>query len=165
MATYSSILAGKNPMDRGAWWALVHGVPKSQTGLCTYTSTKMNVLGPSWAQKGFPPCCGLSHLGLVVIYGSCCCCSVAQSCPALWDPMDCSTPGFPTLHYLLEFPQTMSTEYVMLPSHFILCCLLLFCPQSFQASGSLPMCQPLVSDGQSIRVSASESILPMNIQD
>ena len=21
----------ENPMDRGAWWALVHGVPKSQT--------------------------------------------------------------------------------------------------------------------------------------
>ena len=30
-------------------------------------------------------------------------CSVTQSCPALCDPMDCSTPGFPVLHYLLEF--------------------------------------------------------------
>ena len=26
MATFSSILTGKNPMDREAWWALVHGV-------------------------------------------------------------------------------------------------------------------------------------------
>ena len=25
---------------------------------------------------------------------------------ALWDPMDCSTPGFPVLHYPLEFAQT-----------------------------------------------------------
>jgi len=33
------------------------------------------------------------------------CCSVAQSCPTVWDPMDCSTPGFPVLHYLLEFAQ------------------------------------------------------------
>ena len=31
MATHSSILAWKNPMDRGAWWATVHGVAKSQT--------------------------------------------------------------------------------------------------------------------------------------
>ena len=34
------------------------------------------------------------------------CCSVAQSCPTLCDPMDCSTPGFPVLHYLLELAQT-----------------------------------------------------------
>ena len=33
--------------------------------------------------------------------------SLAQSCPTLWDPMDCSTPGFPVLHkLLLEFAQT-----------------------------------------------------------
>ena len=37
---------------------------------------------------------------------SICCCSVAQSYPTLWDPMDCSMPGFPVLHYLLEFAQT-----------------------------------------------------------
>ena len=35
-----------------------------------------------------------------------CCCSVSQSCPALCDPMDCSTPGLPVLHYLPEFVQT-----------------------------------------------------------
>ena len=34
------------------------------------------------------------------------CCSVAQSCPTLCDPMDCSTPGFPVLHPLLELAQT-----------------------------------------------------------
>ena len=36
----------------------------------------------------------------------CCCCSVAQSCPALCDPMDSSTPGFPVLHQLPEVAQT-----------------------------------------------------------
>ena len=36
---------------------------------------------------------------------SCCCCSVAQSCPALCDPMDCSTPGLPIPHHLPEFAQ------------------------------------------------------------
>ena len=32
--------------------------------------------------------------------------SVAQSCPMLWDPMDCSTPGLPVCHQLPEFTQT-----------------------------------------------------------
>ena len=31
MATHSSILAWRIPMDRGAWWATVHGVTKSRT--------------------------------------------------------------------------------------------------------------------------------------
>jgi len=33
MATHSSILAWRIPMDRGAWQATVHGVAKSQTRL------------------------------------------------------------------------------------------------------------------------------------
>ena len=32
--------------------------------------------------------------------------SVTQSCPTLWNPMDCSTPGFPVHHQLPEFTQT-----------------------------------------------------------
>ena len=32
--------------------------------------------------------------------------SVAQSCPTLCDPMNCSTPGFPVHHQLLGFTQT-----------------------------------------------------------
>ena len=35
-----------------------------------------------------------------------CCCLVTMSCPALCDPVDCSTPGFPVLHHLREFAQT-----------------------------------------------------------
>ena len=35
-----------------------------------------------------------------------CCCSVAQLWPTLCDAMDCSTPGFPVFHSLLEFAQT-----------------------------------------------------------
>ena len=33
-------------------------------------------------------------------------CSIAQSCPTLCHPMDCSKPGFPVLHYLPELAQT-----------------------------------------------------------
>ena len=33
MAIHSSILVWENSLDRGAWWATVHGVTKSRTGL------------------------------------------------------------------------------------------------------------------------------------
>ena len=39
--------------------------------------------------------------------------------------MDCSTPGFSILHYLLEFAQIHAIELVMLSNHLIFCCLLL----------------------------------------
>ena len=39
------------------------------------------------------------------------------------------------------------------------------CPQSFPASGSFQMSQPFATGGQSIGVSASASVLPMNTQD
>ena len=35
----------------------------------------------------------------------CCCCPVTKMCLTLWDPMGCSTPGFPVLHYFLDFSQ------------------------------------------------------------
>ena len=37
---------------------------------------------------------------------SCCGCSVTKSCLTLCDPMNCSMPGLPVLHYLHEFAQT-----------------------------------------------------------
>ena len=39
MAPHSSTLAWKNPMDGGAWWAAVHGVPKSRTRLSDFPFT------------------------------------------------------------------------------------------------------------------------------
>ena len=38
-------------------------------------------------------------------YCCCYCCLVAKSCLTLWDPMNCSMPGFPGLHHLLKFAQ------------------------------------------------------------
>ena len=35
---------------------------------------------------------------------------VAQSCPTLCDPMNCSTPGLPVHHQLLEFTQSQYTQ-------------------------------------------------------
>ena len=96
-----------------------------------------------------------------------CCYSVAQSCPTLCNPMDCSTPGFPVLHHLLEFAQThscplswwchptISSSADPFSSHL----------RSFPASGSFQMSQLFTSSGQSTGVSASASGLPMNSQD
>ena len=39
--THSSILACKNSMDRGAWWAVVHGAAKSWTRLGNIAHTYM----------------------------------------------------------------------------------------------------------------------------
>ena len=38
-----------NPMDRGAWWATVHGVAKSQTRLSTHYPTIPSI--STWTQK------------------------------------------------------------------------------------------------------------------
>ena len=46
--------------------------------------------------------------------------SVAQLCLTLCDHMDCTTPGFPVLHYLLELLKLLSTESVMPSNHLIL---------------------------------------------
>ena len=43
MATHSSILALQNPMDRGAWWAIVHGLAKSQTLVSKHGNTMLLV--------------------------------------------------------------------------------------------------------------------------
>ena len=88
---------------------------------------------------------------------------MAQLCLTLWDPMDCSTPGFPVLHHLLGFAQThvlwvgnpiqISSSVIPFSS----------CLQSFPASGSFPMSWFFALDGQSIGASAS-AFLPKNIQ-
>ena len=58
----------------------------------------------------------------------------------------------------------MSIESVMLSNNLILCHPLLSHLRSFPASGSFQMGQFFPSGGQSIGVSASASVLPMNIQ-
>ena len=59
----------------------------------------------------------------------------------------------------------MSIESVIPSNHLILCHPLLFLPSIFPPSGSFQMSQFFASGGQRIGVSASASVLPMNIQD
>ena len=80
--------------------------------------------------------------------------SVAQSCPTLCDPMDCSTPGFPVHHQLPELAQTHvhCVGDAIQPSH----PLSSPSPSAFNlSSGSFLMSQFFPSGGQSIGVSAS----------
>ena len=80
-------------------------------------------------------------------------------------PHDCSTPGFPVHHQLPELTET-HVHWVgdaIQPSHPVI-------PfsshlQSFPASRSFLVSQFFASGGQSIGVSASASVFPMDIQD
>ena len=73
----------------------------------------------------------------------CCCCSVAQLCPTLCNPMDWSMPGFPVHYQLLELTQTNvhSISDAIQPSH----------PLSFPS--------PPAFNLSSIRVFSNESAL------
>ena len=91
--------------------------------------------------------------------------SVAHSCPTLWPhglqhaslPCPSPTPGACSNSCPLSWwcHPTISSSVVPFSS----------CLQSFPASGSFPMSQFFTSGDQSIGVSASASVLPMNIQD
>ena len=57
--------------------------------------------------------------------------SVTQSCLTLCDPMNCSTPGLPSITNSRSLPKPMSIESVMPYNHLILCCPLLLLPSIF----------------------------------
>ena len=81
--------------------------------------------------------------------------------------MDCRTPHSCVLHCLLEFAQVHVSDELSQWCHpTISSSVVLFssCPQSFPASGSLPVSQFFTSGGQSIGASASISVLPVTIQ-
>ena len=59
-----------------------------------------------------------------------CCCSLTKLCLTLCDPMECSMPGHPVHHQLLEFAQT-HVQSVMPSNHLILCHSLFFLPSVF----------------------------------
>ena len=82
--------------------------------------------------------------------------------------MNCSTPGLPVHHQLPESTQTHvhGVGDTIQPSHpHPTIVPFSSCPQSFPAAGSFQMSQLFISGGQSIEVSASTSVLPMNTQD
>ena len=141
MATHSSILAWK-PHGWRAWRAIVHRVAQSQTWL-KQLRTKLSLYLKRKDQFS----------------------SVAQSCPTLQihglqharPPCPSPTPGIYSNSCSSSkwYHPTISSSVIAFSSYF----------QSFPASGSFPMSQFFASSDQSIRVSASASVFPMNIQD
>ena len=91
----------ENPMDRGAWWATVHGVAKSQAWLkwlSTCTCPKVEQLWKAVSSLKLP--LGSTEDIVETTWQTSLCC--------VWllvTPWTVSTPGFPILPYLLELAQ------------------------------------------------------------
>ena len=94
----------------------------------------------------------------------CCCCSIAKSCPALCDRVDCTRQASLSFTVSGGLLKLMSIMSMITSNHRILCPTLSSCLQSFPATGSLTMSWLFAPDSQSIGASASASVLPMNIQ-
>ena len=100
------------------------------------------------------------------IYAHICISAVMQLCLTLCQPMDCSTPALPVHHQTLGLAQTHVhwVSDAIQPSHLLSS----QSPPAFNLSqhqGLFQMCQFFASGGQSIVVSTSTSVLPVNTQD
>ena len=91
--------------------------------------------------------------------------SLTQSCPALSTPWTTALQASLSITNTQSPPKPMSIESVMPSNHPILCRPLLLLHSIFQASWSFQRSQLFASGGQSIGVSASTPVLPMNTQD
>ena len=81
-----------------------------------------------------------------------------------WTAAGLASLSFTSSQSLLRL-MSMSLESMMPSNHFILCVSFASCLKSFSASGSFQTNRFFTSGGQSIGVSVSVSVLPMNIQD
>ena len=88
----------------------------------TYCMAQGTLLSALW----WPKWEGMQKRGYIY-----CCCSVIPSCPALCDPMDCSTPGFPFFTISQILLKLMSVESIMPSNHLILCHLLVLLPSIY----------------------------------
>ena len=134
---------------------LISTVPQSKS------ATGVHICPLFWISFPFRSALSTELSALCCSVNSHCCCSVAQSCLTLCDPMDCSMPGLPVHQQLPELAQTdihwagdaILSSVVPFSSHL----------QFFPASWSFLMSQLFASGGQII--GASASVLPVNIQD
>ena len=136
------------------FWLLIH----SKSGDCVELTLIKGLLGIRSLLFNLQ-----SHLCLIITARSTYYSVQSLSCVQLFGtPWTAAHQGLPVHHQLPEFTQThvhwvrchptISSSVVPFSS----------CPQSFPASGSFQMTQLFASSGQSIGVSASASVLPMN---
>ena len=111
-------------------------------------------------QAGILECVPMPYLKILYIF---CCCSVAQWCPTVYNPMDCSTPGFPVHHLPDAQTHVHWISGAIQPSR----------PLSSpsppalnlsQHQSNFPMSWLFASGGQNTVASASASVLSMTIQ-
>ena len=93
------------------------------------------------------------------------CCSVAQTVSLFVTPWTAACQASLSLTISWSLLKLTSIELVMPSNHLILCHPLLLLHSIFPASGPFLMSQFFSLGGQNIGVSASASVLPMNIQD
>ena len=169
LATHSSILAWKIPMNRGAWKATVHGVKESQTRLsdwaqhithifcylvlsqCLFQLATNNIRKPNNVYEVFTPVFStVQSLSCVWLFATpwTAACQVSLSITNSWS--------------LLKL---MFIESVMPSNHLILCRPLLLLHSIFPSIRVFASESVLHIRWQSIRVSSSVSVLPMNTQD
>ena len=139
-----------NSMDRGAWQATVCGVAKSQTWLI------------DWAHASVK-----KNHKLITLYNHISSVQFSRSVmpDSLWphEPQH-ARPPCPSLTPRVH-PNPCPLNWWCHPAISSSVVPFSSCPQSLPASGSFPMSQLFASGGQSIGVSASTSVLPMNTQD
>ena len=92
-----------------------------------------------------------------------CCCSVAQSCPMLYDYMGSSIPALPELTISQSLPKFMSIHQWYHPVISSSDALFSFCPQSLPASGTFPKGRLLASRCQNTGAPVSASVLPLRL--
>ena len=151
LSTHFSILAWRIPMDKSAWSMGSHRVRNywmttKACKLCLWISFRLLVQ---------------LYFRVTLVPFS----SVAQSCPTLCKSMDWSSQASLSITSCRASSNSCPSSWCCHPT--ILSSILSFsyCLQSFLASGSYTMSKLLTSGCQSIVISASASVLPMNIQD
>ena len=108
-----------------------------------------------------PPCASCRTM-----ISRCCSVQVSSVAPTLCHPLAAALQASLSITNAQSSLKLLSIDSVMPSSHLVLSVIpFSFCPQSFAASGSFPMSQLFASGSWSIGVSASTSVLPMNIQD
>ena len=91
------------------YWDIVQciTVPHLRTSLFIHSKPySFHLPVPTSQHTPLPPPAHKHSLTSVSLCLFCCCCSLAELCLTLCDPMNGRTPGFPFLHYLPEFAQT-----------------------------------------------------------
>ena len=145
-------------------------VPCSVFHLSSPSNEFKEVLNLNFPWHSLFPCMIIMKFSEFLVLHSFCCCSVAQSCPNLCNPMDCSMPASVSLTISQSLPKFMSIALVMPSGHLILWCPLLLLPSIFLSTFfqhwkmTFPMSQLFASDDQNTGVSASSLVLPVSIR-